>query len=192
MRWDRRLAQLERQWPPPPPILGRDRRRQRQWHCVVRRYERLFDQAVELLPAEEQEQVCRPMLQYLEEGRGPYRDWLEHLSKAWCRLPELPATVMKDLLLAWLSPAVDGSGVCQLCGLEHPKHKAPPLSEWKLLPGKQHQVGPPPWYDLPAFFRSCPNCGGLAHEIDWPHQTEQYERPWQGWDGCVSMAGKRR
>jgi hypothetical protein len=51
---------------------------------------------------------------------------------------------MKDLLLAWLSPAVDGGAVCRRCGLEHPKHKAPPLSEWTLLPGKQHQVGLPP------------------------------------------------
>jgi serine/threonine protein kinase len=65
-----------------------------------------------------------------------------------------------------------------------------PVSEWKLLPGKQHQVGPPPWHDLPTFFRSCPGCGSLAHEIDWPHQTAQYARPWKGRDGCVSAARK--
>jgi hypothetical protein len=39
------------------------------------------------------------------------------------------------------SPSVDGAVVCRQCGLEYPHHKAPPLSEWKLLPGKQPQVG---------------------------------------------------
>jgi hypothetical protein len=189
MRWDRRLAHLERLWPPPPLPSPELRQRQRQWNRLVRRYMRLLEQSLPFMSDEEQRQVRQAVEQFVEDGRGPYRDWLDHLSKGWCRFPELPAETMKDLLLAWLSPAVDGGAVCRQCGLEHPKHKTPPVSEWKLLPGKQHQVGPPPWYDLPAFFRSCPGCGGLAHEIDWPHQTAQHDRPWKSRDGCVSAVG---
>jgi hypothetical protein len=120
----------------------------------VRRYLRLLEQSLPYMSDDEQGQVRQALERYVEDGRGPYRDWLDHLSKGWCRLPELPAAVMKDLLVAWLSPAADGGMVCRQCRLEHPRHKTPPVNEWKLLPGKQHQVGPPPWYDQKAIRRA--------------------------------------
>src|SRR5207244_12641127 len=61
-----------------------------------------------------------------------------------CRLPELPATVMKELLLTWISPEVDGGVACQHCGLEYPRYRTPPVSEWKVLPGKTPLQGSPP------------------------------------------------
>jgi hypothetical protein len=101
-----------------------------------------------------------------------------------CRLPELTPVAMKDLLLAWLAPEADGGMVCRQCGLECPKHKSPPLSEYKLLPGKTPFEVPPPWYDLPFLFAVCPGCGASRHEVDWPFQTA-YDLPWKQLDGFV-------
>ena len=82
----------------------------------------------------------------------------------------------------------DGGMVCQTCGLEHPRQYSPQLSEWKLLPGRRPFEGAPPWYDLPAFFRTCPHCGARSFEADWPHQLPKYDRPWRRLDGYVSVA----
>jgi hypothetical protein len=136
-----------------------------------------------LLTKAEWEQVDQAMEQLTEEWSGPYSTWLQHLGLGWRRLPELSPAVMKDLLLAWLSPAAKEGMVCRHCGLEYPYHETPPVSEWKLLPDRQPHVGPPPWYDLPVFFRDCPGCGGSSDEIDWPHLTEQHDRAWKNMDG---------
>jgi hypothetical protein len=117
--------------------------------------------------------VHEGLRQWQEEGGGPYFTWFRDLGWGRCRLPELPAMVMKDLLLSWLSPEVDGGMVCRQCGLEYPHHRTPPLREWKLLPGKTPGEGPPPWYDLPEFFRACP-------------MTLAGHRPWMDMDGCVT------
>jgi hypothetical protein len=86
---------------------------------------------------------------------------------------------MKELLLAWLSPQADGGVVCRHGGLEYPRHRSPPLGEWRLLPGRKALEGPPPWYDLPELFACCPNCGGSCRDIDWPYRTPECRRPWK-------------
>jgi hypothetical protein len=92
---------------------------------------------------------------------------------------------MRALLLAWLLPGADGGMVCRRCGLEYPRHKAPPLSQWKLLPGRKPFEGPPPWYDLPELFAACPGFGALRYEPDWPHQAGDRHRPRMELEGFV-------
>jgi hypothetical protein len=181
----RRLAALEDLCPPAPPPSPEIRLRQRRWEEVVDRWDLLLHSALPLLTDAEQEQVGGAVAQLGQDRTGPYRDWLQHLAEGWCRLPELSPATMKDLLLAWLSLEADGSMVCRGCGLEYPRHKYPPLSQWKLLPGKWPQVGPPPWYDLPEFFPACPGCGSSRFEIDWPTSTPQHQRSWKDLDGFV-------
>ena len=59
------------------------------------------------------------------------------------------------------------------------------MNEWKLLPGKRPPEGPPPWYDLPEFFPSCPHCGASCREMNWPHLILQHDYPWKRLDGYV-------
>jgi hypothetical protein len=69
---------------------------------VQDRFCRLLGQAEDLFNPDEEaavEQGFRP----LTEGRvleGPYGRWLRELRDGCCRLPKLPAAVMKELLLA--------------------------------------------------------------------------------------------
>jgi hypothetical protein len=144
MNLDRRLARLERALPAPPVPRPRDERRHRRWLQVARRCDSLLDAAWPLLAEEEQDRVTVALTLMTEDRAGPYAEWMRHLAKGWCRLPELSADAMKSLLLAWLSPDVEGSMVCRVCGLELPRHKYPPLSQWKLLPGREPLEGPAP------------------------------------------------
>jgi hypothetical protein len=64
--------------------------------------------------------------------------------------------------------------------LEYP-HRQMPISEWKVLPGKIPREGPPPWYDVPDFFRACPGCGASTLETDWAHLPIP-QRPWMNLD----------
>jgi hypothetical protein len=185
----RRLIRLERLLPPPPPPPSPEEiLRQKRLGKVVKRWNQICLQAWQLLPGPDQERVKQAMEQ--EEGplSGPFGSWLRGLSNGWSRLPELAPEVMKDLLLAWLSPEADGGMVCEQCGLEYPKHKTPPMSEWKLLPGKNRMKDPPPWFDLPELFEACPGCGASRYEADWPHLMDGYHREWMKLDGYV---GKR-
>jgi hypothetical protein len=83
----------------------------------VRRLGRLLDWAWPLLTEAQQERVGESLGRLREDDGGPYKGWVRSLRDDWCRLPELPATAMKELLLAWLSPEADGGMVCQGCGL---------------------------------------------------------------------------
>jgi hypothetical protein len=190
MSLKRRVARLEQQLPATPPAKE-NHQRQQQWHAVLRRWETLYEAAVPVVADDERERVHQAVEQLAEAFAGPYATWLRHLDNSWCRLPELPATVMKDLLVTWCSPAVDGSAVCNRCGLEYSRHKTPPLTEWKVLPGKRPLVGPPPWYDLPEFFTACPCCGNSRFDITWPHRTVESSHPWQQLDGYVSAAPRQ-
>jgi hypothetical protein len=67
--------------------------------------------------------------------------------------------------------------VCDGCGLLRPKRKYPPLSEWKLLPGKLPNQGPPPWFALPEFFDRCPHCD--AEPWTWEGRVEEKHHPWR-------------
>jgi hypothetical protein len=182
MRWQKRLARLEAQVLPRSP---EDRDWQRRWAAIVERWLRLAEAAMPLLTDADQQRVVQALTQHVEDRHGAFADWFRDLSEGRCRLPELAPEVMQALLLAWLSPAADGGLVCRGCGLEYPRHRQPPLTTWKLLPGKKPGEGPPPWYDLPELFAACPNCGGSRFEIDWPHQTGEQERGWQRLDGYV-------
>jgi hypothetical protein len=94
---------------------------------------------------------------------------------------------MKDLLVAWLSPEPDGGRVCNRCGLEYPRHRVPPVGTWRLLPGKQPGVGPPPIYDLPELFQSCPGCSASRYDCDWPHLVTGNHHVWKELDGYVGQ-----
>jgi hypothetical protein len=186
MRLQRRVARLEKRWSANPHVPPEDGSREERWESVIKRLDRLVRQADELMTDAEWEQVHHAIQQLVDGLGGPYADWLEHLREGMCRLPELPPTAMKDVLLAWLAPEANGGMVCRQCGLEYPQHKNPPFSEYKLLPGKRPFEGPPPWYDLPYLFEACPGCGASRHEVDWWFQTF-YDLPWKRLDGFVGQ-----
>jgi hypothetical protein len=140
--------------------------------------------------AEQQEQVVRQL--ELDRSGGAYSRWLDDLQDGCCRLPELTPEAGRDVLLAWLSPEVDGGRICRQCGMEYPNHRHPPLSEWRVLPGKTPLQGPPPWYDLPEFFQNCPGCGASRFEMDWPHLIEGKHYPWMEWDGYMGVQRRPR
>jgi hypothetical protein len=183
----RRVEQMERRLPAPPPEPPPDRARQKRLEAVLRRWEGLSEQAASLLSADERQRVEQAAGELVEDFGGPFAVWLRDLRDGCCRLPPLTPEAMKALLLAWLSPEADGGMVCRRCGLEYPRHRNPPLSQWKLLPGRKPMEGPPPWYDLPEFFPDCPGCGASRFDIDWPHQTDGHDRPWKGLDGFVGL-----
>jgi hypothetical protein len=141
------------------------------------RFCRLLGQADELSSPDEEaavEQGFRP----LTEGRvldGPYGLWLRDLRDGWCRLPEIPAAVMKELLLAWLVPGVSGGLTCRNCGLEYPHQNHRPL------------------------LAACPGCASV--EWDWTHLVRDYDSAWKSLDGYAGdprhadadlRAGRRR
>jgi hypothetical protein len=185
MKWQRRLARLEQIWPAPPPPSKEDLQRQKRWISVVQRLGRLLGQADKLMTGLERKRVGLALDHIVNGFSGPFANWFTNLRDGSCRLPELTPSAMKDLLLAWISPEADRGMVCRQCGLEYPKHKYPPLSQWKLLPGKRPMEGPPPWYDLPYLFAACPGCGAARDEIDWPHLMGARSYSWQQCDGYV-------
>jgi hypothetical protein len=184
----RRLERLEEKFPPLPPPPPGQAERERRRREVLSRWVRLTRSALELLVcAEEGDRVARALAELADDWRGPYAHWLGDLADGRCRLPELTPEAMKALLLAWLSDEVDFACVCTGCGLEYPHHRPPPLGEWQCLPGKRPLVGPPPWYDLPAFFRACPHCGASDRDVEWAHLVKSGGRAWQALDGYVGV-----
>jgi hypothetical protein len=186
MRLQRRVERLERLAPPPRPNEGE---RLRRLDAVLARWGRLCEAAAVLLTPAEQEQAQEAIGRLGDDFDGPFGVWLRDLCDGCSRLPKLSPEVMRDLLRAWLSPQADGGMVCNGCGLEYPRHKAPPMGEWKLLPGRRPREGPPPWYDLPEFFQACPHCGGSRYDSDWPHLAGGRDHPWQELDGYAGVAG---
>jgi len=165
----------------------REAAREARWQKVADRWISLAAKASDLMSPEEDQRVSEAILR---SDDGPYRGWISDLASGRCRLPQLSAETMKQLMLAWLSPLVDAymnAAICASCGLEYPKCKLPPVSDWKLLPGKQPGVGEPPWYDLPEFFTSCPHCGSIlqGQGMDWPHLIDMKSYPWMQLDGYV-------
>jgi hypothetical protein len=47
--------------------------------------------------------------------------------------------------------------------------------------------GPPPWYDLPEFFLSCPHCQASRFEMNWPHLVPEHDYPWKQLDGFMGV-----
>jgi len=189
-QWRKRLAKLDVLLPQAPTVDVQKRQKRRRE--VVRRLVRLCEQACELMSEEEQINVAEGFKQWAEAERGPYRWWFRDLFQGRCRLPELAPATMKELLVAWLSPECDPmTRVCRGCGLQYPHPRVTPMTEWKLLPGKVPLVGPPPWYDLPVFFPSCPGCGASALDIDWSHLVDRHDLPWMALDGYVGRPVRR-
>ena len=141
-----------------------------------------------LLTEEEQIKVAEALRQWAETEQGPYAWWFRELFHGSCRLPELAPQTMKQLLVAWLSPDCDHmTRVCRGCGLLYPHPRSSSLRDLKLLPGKVPLVGPPPWYDFPVYFPSCPGCGASPNDIDWSHLVDRLDRPWMAQDGYVGF-----
>jgi hypothetical protein len=185
-QWRKRLAKLDVILPQAPTVDVQERQKRRRQ--VVRRLVRLCEQACELMIEGEQISVAEGFRQWAEAERGPYAWWFRDLFQGRCRLPELAPATMKELLVAWLSPDCDHmTRVCRGCGLLYPHPRVPPRTEWKLLPGKVPRVGPPPWYDLPVIFPSCPGCGASPNDIDWSHLVDRLDRPWMALDGYVGF-----
>jgi hypothetical protein len=187
MRVRQRLVRLERKFPAPPPPRPEDLARVQRWQQIAQRLMKMLEQALPLLDEGQQAQVMEGMAKFFDERDGPYKSWLQHVVDGWCRLPEVSPEAGQALLLAWLSPEVDGGTVCKHCGLEYPHHRKPPLSEWKVLPSKIPLQGPPPWYDLPEFFQACPSCGASRFEMDWPHLIQDKHNAWMECDGYMGL-----
>jgi hypothetical protein len=163
---------------------------------VLDRWERLFGAAVELMAADDEQQVHDAYEQLCTDWTGPYTTWVDDILDGRSRLPELSAEAMRDLLLAWISPDVDERlhGVCVGCGLECPQHKHPHWSQWKLLPGRKYEDDLPGCrYDLEEFFRNCPHCGRSLHGsgIMWTSRIEEQDYPWKHMDGYVPPSSAR-
>jgi hypothetical protein len=180
-----RVAALEERCPPLPPspskaAEGRWRRRL----CLVDgRLVQLLDAAEQLLTDEERRQVQEALRQWQEQRGGAYATWFKDLALGGCRLPELAPAVMKELLLAWLSPLCELAYVCQRCGLEYPRHAAP--SRWQGPPDTMGLQAAPPQYEVLACFSACPGCAAPTQEIDWAHLPRP-RRPWMNLDGYAA------
>ncbi len=164
---------------------------QARWEIIVDHWFELAEAAANLMDLAERERV-ESALEPLAEGEdwptGPLGNWLRDLAEGRCRLPpDLSVETMQQLLLAFTSPEADSmASVCAQCGLEWPRHKCPPINEWKLLPGKTHD-SPPPRYDLPEFFPGCPHCGTPPYNggMDWPHLVPGKPYAWKQLPGYV-------
>lgn len=189
-----RVARLQNLCPAPPAPDPDEKLRVERYLKIYKRFVRLVDEAEILMTAEERQRLSEAIPKLLE-AHSPLALWESDLMQGHCRLPpEISAPVVKDLLLAWASPDCDDQHrfVCLRCGMEYPHRKTPPSSQWKLLPGKVHGQGEPPWYDLPVFFRICPNCGASSYvpNVNWAHLIDQESYPWMKMDGCVGLSGR--
>jgi hypothetical protein len=112
----------------------------------------------------------------LEDRSCSLWGWIEDVFRGRSRLPEcLTQEVMRRLVLVRLDEADQcepWEAVCLRCGLQYPRHKSPPIFQWKLAPGCSPDERPLR-YDLPHFFDhdGCPACGASskAGEMEWAH-----------------------
>jgi hypothetical protein len=182
MTMRQRLARLEARLPPPPsPDILLDLER-----CapIFDRWDLLVAAAFELMCPDEQGQVNQALRQMHETCLGPYGIWFWRLWEGRCRLPELAPQVMKDLLLAWLSPEVASGYLCERCGLLYPFHYWPRRSEPTLWADVSQGLPVPE--PLPEFFTTCPHCGCPKSDLGWPADNENDEPAWKDLDGCAS------
>lgn len=154
--------------------------RQARWGQVIDRWLDLAASAVELMNDAEGERVAEAM-ERCGNAASPYNPWLRDLAEGRCRLPELSAETMRNLLLAWLHPNADFSlaCVCTACGIEYPHTRQPNLSSMMLPPAGQ---GLPMNPDL---FAACPHCGGPAHGdgMMWAHRIHERDYSWMAQNG---------
>jgi hypothetical protein len=168
MTMRRRITRQEQKLPPPRPD---EALRHNRWEKVWTRFFRQLEQAAALLSPEEEQSVGKALGDLADVGWfdggdlddhglcSPYVCWLQHLQNGWCRLPKLSPAAMKELVVAWSSPAVSSGVVCQSCGVEYPHLNYQPV------------------------FAACPGCA--SREWDWAHLIEGYDRAWKKLDGYV-------
>jgi hypothetical protein len=161
--------------------------RQRRWEEIIDRLTKITIATFPLLTEDQQEQVVKAVEQLGDLFEGPFGTWHLHLSRGWCRLPELTPEASKAVLLGWLAPDVDGGQICRQCGMEYPIRRHPPLSLWYAHPWK----GPPEGVK-PPFFENCPSCGASRFEMDWPHLIEGKQYPWMELDGYMGIDSSRK
>jgi hypothetical protein len=183
MKLRARVDRLDRQVPAPPPPTHKDRRRQRRWHAVAKRFSDLLNKAEPLLGETERERVLRALEANGDTTRGPLGRWLEDLNEGRSRLPELPASTMKELLLAWLHPAVGQPMVCNQCGLEYPRLAGPRGIAIRHLPALPPQSTAP--YQVARLFDACPFCGGSRYDTTWPDRVPYMDLAWKALDDWV-------
>jgi hypothetical protein len=148
-----RLARLEQKAPPPPP--PQSPASQERVDRDFARLNRMVEAALALMSPEEVARVEQAVAQWNAIEPCPLDGWFNHLAEGKCALPEVTPEVMRELLLAWLSPECEDHGrVCVRCGLEYPRHRTPPLSAWPMRPGQGPQQRP-----VTDFFAACPGCG---------------------------------
>src|SRR5262249_51043621 len=136
------------------------------------RWEETLARFAEVLPEDLSERVRTA----LQDDHCPLWRWLDSIDRGRSRLPEgLTEGVMRRLVLIRLDEAdrcESWEAVCLRCGLQYPRHKALPLSEWRLAPGCSPDERPLR-YDLPRLFDhdGCPACGASskAGEMNWAH-----------------------
>jgi hypothetical protein len=146
---------------PQPEVDEHQRRASRK--LLVRFFQALND-ALPLFaePQQQRLQAQEPFAAWVLEP------WVRSLLCGSSALPPISTETMQRLLAGWLDPHVASMPlVCLECLLCRPRRQPPPLKEWKLLPGKVPLEGPPPWYDVPEFFKLCPHCQSASYR--WEH-----------------------
>lgn len=140
-----------------------------------RRWEQTLNRFFEALPEDLRDRVAEA----LEDESCPLWEWIEGLFRGRCRLPEgLDEELLRRLVLIRLEEPDDCDSleaVCLRCGLQYPRHKVPPVNEWRLAPG----CSPNDWplrYNLPHFFDhdGCPACGASSKtgDMNWSHLVQ--------------------
>lgn len=112
------------------------------------------------------------------EGERWAADWCQSAASLDSRIPEeLKPEVMESLVAIYQDQAdkIDGCEVCCSCGLRRPRHRMPPLTEWRAVPDINRGVLPK--YILPRFFESCPACGST--EKVWEGHSHEQPYPWR-------------
>jgi hypothetical protein len=139
---------------------------------IRRRWDETLGRFEEALPKDLLDRVAAA----LEDERCPLWGWLKDVFRGRSRLPAcLTEEVMRRLVLIRLDEpdrCEPWEAVCLRCGLQYPRHKSPPLSEWQRAPGCSPGERPPV-NDFPRFFEhdGCPACGASSKvgEMNWAH-----------------------
>jgi hypothetical protein len=185
MRIRHRLERLERRLPGPPPPTPDQLRRQQRWIQITKRFTRLLRQAEPLLNEVENQLVAEALEAYVSHQDGALKHWLWNLREGCCRLPELSAEAMRQVLLNLFHPDSGDPKVCNQCGLECARYNYHVMSRHYDPPDKERWAELARQYSWPRSFENCPGCGGSNRDISWPHQTEGVDHPWKTLDGWM-------
>ncbi len=183
MRLDKRLAIAEEEAGKLVERTILDEEVDKRWQFILERFSRLVSAASDLMGPEEQERLDAA-LNALADRVGPLDKWIWKLGIGRCRLPEMHAEAMRDLLRARLSGECDSADwVCDGCGLARPTRKTPPLSARQPLPGAEPNERPLKYELPPDFFDGCPACS--CAEWTWITRVDEQHHGWLELDGCM-------